>query len=173
MSTPLRRLILCTVICSVSAAPSFVLASGEYDRGAMLVGIALFIAIYTAATSTDAFERFRRRPFVRRTLYIGYGLRLMLSVIFALGMSVVTEAGILLAVDIWPGILSVQLVKGLGIELATFHGTLLTTIVQGAMLNAIIFVVMAVSYSFQRLFMTPPPEFAPKGFDVVMPSVPP
>jgi hypothetical protein len=28
-------------------------------------------------------------------------------------------------------------------------------------------------YAFQRLFMTPPPEYAAKGFDVVMPASPP
>ena len=162
MPTILRRLILWSIICVVSAAPSFVIASGEkFDRGAMIVGVILFIAAYTIVTSTEAFERFHRRPFMRRTLYIGYGLRLLMSAAFPLG------------IDFIPGILSVELVGNvLDVEIKSFLGTLLTTIVQGAILNIIIFVIMSLAYAFQRMFMTPPPDFGPKGFDVVIPSTP-
>jgi hypothetical protein len=107
---------------------------------------------------------------MRRTLYIGYGLRLLLSAIFPLGFGV--GFGLVLFVDIWPGILSINIVNSLGIEPRTFLGTLLTTIVQGTLLNVIIFVIMSIAYVFQRMFMTPPPEFGPKGFDVVMPAHP-
>src|SRR5688500_18745775 len=132
----------------------------------MVFGVLLFIAIYTAATSTEAFERFHRRPFVRRTLYIGYGLRLVLSMMFPL---VVAGFGWgLFFPDIWPGLLSLGIVNNLGLNTNSFEGTLLTTIVQGTLLNIIIFVIMGFVYAFQRLFMTPPPEFRPHGFEVVM-----
>jgi hypothetical protein len=76
---------------------------------------------------------------------------------------------ILLFGDLWPGLVSIWVVEdGLGVSPRTFTGTLLTTIVQGALLNVIIFVIMSVLYAFQRMFMTPPPEFSPHGFDVVM-----
>src|SRR5262245_23628023 len=77
-----RRAALWTVLCSVSAAPSFFWASGRYDVTAMVAGVALFIVLYTLATSTVRFLEFRNRPFVRRTLYVGYITRLSLSVLF-------------------------------------------------------------------------------------------
>jgi len=177
MPTLPRRLLLWTVICVVSAAPSFFFAQREFDRAAMVVGVCLFIAGYTAATSTPAFARFHRRPFVRRTLYIGYGLRLALSLMCPIGFVAAADATlrpmVLVAfADVLPGILSVNLVKGTGIKPESFHGTLLTTIVQGALLNLIVFAVMLVVYMVQRLFLTaPPPEPDDvHGFDVVMPA---
>ena len=168
MPTVLRRLILWTILCSVSAAPSFFIAREEHDDAAMIVGVCLFIAAYTLTTSTRAFARFHRRPFVRRTLYIGYGLRMILSLIVPLAMGM--QAGLILLVDLWPGIVSVLLVQNvLGAEAKSFIGTLATTIVQGTLLNIIIFIIMAIVYAVQRMFMTPPPEQAPHGFEVIMP----
>jgi hypothetical protein len=172
MPTLLRRLLLWTAICCASAAPSFFLAHREYDRGAMLLGVALFIAAYTAATSTRAFDRLHRRPFVRRTLYIGYGLRLVLSLVFPIafsGIAALYPLGLVVFADGLPGLLSVNIVKEIGIVPESFFGTLLTTIVQGALLNAIVFVVMGLVYSFQRIFLKPPPDRL-RGFEVVMPS---
>ena len=165
-ATLLRRFGLWTFICCVSAAPSFVWAdmrNGQrFDRGAMVLGVALFILAYTALTSTAAFERFHSRPFVRRTLYIGYGLRLVLSLAFPVGM----------AADLWPGILSVGLVEGAGLRPQSFAGTLATTIVQGAVLNVLVFLFMTLVYGIQRLTMKPPPVAAPRGVDVVLPAQP-
>ena len=173
MPVLLRRFILWTIICCASAAPSFAIAYDEHDPAAMVVGVVLFILLYTAATSTEAFERFHRRPFIRRTLYIGYGLRLIMSAVFPLGIGTGSPAIVLMFGDLWPGLISIHIVKNVvGVSPQSFTGTLLTTIVQGALLNAILFVVMAVVYAFQSMFMTPPPERAPKGFDVVMPATP-
>ena len=154
-----RRLVLWTFVCVVSAAPSFLWAQREFSREAMAVGVALFILAYTGLTSTERFERFHSRPFVRRTLYIGYGLRLGASLLFPVGM----------VVDMWPGIISVGIVEdGLGLKGRGFEQTLAITVVQGALLNVILFVVMFLVYGIQRLTMKPPAEVAPRGFDVVM-----
>ena len=158
LDTVLRRFVLWTVICCVSAAPSFAIAYQTYNRAAMVVGVGMFIVIYTALTSTPAFERFNRRPFVRRTLYIGYGLRLLLSIAYPVGVFV----------DIWPGVLSIGLVERMGMRPQSFEGTFAITCIQGAWLNAIIFVFMLVIYVLQRAFMKPPVEVVPVGFDVVM-----
>src|SRR5687767_15817356 len=116
MPVILRRLILWTIICCASAAPSFAIAYDEHDPAAMVAGVVLFILLYTAATSTSAFERFHRRPFVRRTLYIGYGLRLILSAVFPLGLSSKGPGVILMFADLWPGLVSLKIVQdGLGI----------------------------------------------------------
>ena len=93
----------------------------------------------------------------------------ILSFLFPLGMS--TGLGLVLWVDIWPGILSLIFVDELlGADAQYFAGTLATTIVQGTLLNIIIFIIMSIVYAVQRLFMTPPPESSPRGFDVVMPA---
>lgn len=159
-STLVRRLLLWTVVCCVSAAPSFVLASDGFDRPAMVLGVALFVLAYTAVTSTAGFQRFHDRPFVRRTLYIGYGTRLLLSVAFPLGVGA----------DMMPGMLSIGIVRGMGLEPHGFEGTLATTVVQGTLLNLLLAFFMAGVYGVQKAFMAPPP--APKGFDVIMPAIP-
>ena len=65
----LRRLLLWTVVCVISAAPSFFVPQRSFDRSAMVLGVCLFIFLYTAVTCTEAFERLHRRPFVRRRMY--------------------------------------------------------------------------------------------------------
>jgi hypothetical protein len=170
MPTILRRLILWTIICSVSAAPSFILAHVRFNRIAMLVGVALFIAAYTICTSTETFDRFHRRPFVRRTLYIGYGLRLFISMLCPIGFGFQSESMLFTVPDVWPGVLSLQVVERMGLEPETFAGTLATTIVQGSLLNVAIFLIMLIVYWAQRLFMSPPPQQAPQGFDVILPA---
>ena len=156
-----RRFLLWAAVCCVSAAPSFAWAHEEFHRGAMVLGVALFTVAYTAFTSTERFERFHRRPFVRRTLYIGYGARMAATVVFPVGASL----------DLLPGMLSVNLVQhGAGLDPHTFGGTLLTTIVQGTLLNVLLVLFMLFVYAIQRATMKPPE--AVQGFEVVMPVVP-
>ncbi len=161
MPTVLRRLLLWTVICTISAAPSFVWAHQNYDRAAMFLGVLLFIAVYTIATSTERFARFHALPFIRRTLYIGYGLRLLLSIIYPLGMGA----------DLFPGMWSVNSVEWFMNDSHSFGGTLAITIVQGTQLNVILFLVMGAIYGLQRAFLKPP-VYRPRGFDIVLPAQP-
>src|SRR4051812_40166526 len=124
--TVFRRLALWTAICTVSAAPSFVMAGGldrhqRFNTDAMVFGVAVFIFLYTALTSTAAFERFHNRPFVRRTLYIGYAVRMGMSLAFPIGVGA----------DIMPGIVSVRCVESLELNVRSFTGTFLITLVQG------------------------------------------
>ena len=158
--TIFRRFMLWAAICCVSAAPSFAWAHEEFHRGAMVLGVALFTIAYTAFTSTERFEQFHRRPFVRRTLYIGYGARMAASIVFPVGVGM----------DLLPGMLSVNLVQqGLRLDPHSFGGTLLTTIVQGTLLNVLLALFMLFVYGIQRLTMKPPE--AVQGFEVVMPAV--
>ena len=71
----------------------------------MVCGVLLFICLYTVSTCNDAFERFHARPFVRRTLYIGYITRMALSVAFPLGMFL----------DMFPGLVSIAIVERTGL----------------------------------------------------------
>ena len=163
MPTPgviLRRFALWTLVCVVSAAPSFAVAYNQFHTGAMVLAVALFIVGYTALTSTAAFERFHRRPFMRRTLYIGYGARMALSIAFPIGVRA----------DLFPGLISVGFVENvLKLEPQSFAGTFATTCVQGAILNTILVIFMAVVQGLQRLFCESPPREV-RGFAVIMPG---
>lgn len=143
----LKRAALWTVICSISAAPSFLWAWSEYNRLAMLTGVVCFICLLTATTSTQRFLRFRKRPFIRRTLYIGYGTRLFISIVLPLGIWA----------DMIPGMLSIGIIEGLGIPGPSYLGTLLITLIQGTLLNGIVLILMLITYVIQRLLLTMPP----------------
>lgn len=174
----LRRFWLWLTVCIVSAAPSFALAIStvKAEPGGMVAAVLLFAILYTLATSTERFEAFHRRPFVRDTLYVGYGLRLLLSLLTA---AVLVDrssvAGVAMAPDMFCGILSMRIgsllmggnasgINDAGVE--TFLGAFVTTCVQGAILNAVVFVVMGVAYGLQRA-MRKSPDHVPRGFDVV------
>ena len=146
----MKRAALWTVVCSISAAPSFIWAWSDYNHLAMLTGIVCFICLLTATTSTQRFLRFRKQPFIRRTLYIGYGFRVFISIVFPLGVGA----------DMIPGIVSINIVEhGLGISGPSYLGTLLITLIQGTFLNCAVFVLMLITYGLQRLLLTmPPPE---------------
>ena len=147
----LKRTLLWTVVCTISAVPSFLGAWDDFNRLAMLTGLACFICLLTTTTSTQRFLRFRKRPFIRRTLYIGYGARLLISIAYPIGI----------LVDFFPGIVSISIVEGLGIHGPSFLGTLLITFIQGTILNCTVFIVMLITYGIQRLLLTmPPPEMA-------------
>lgn len=141
---PLYRLVMWTVLCWVSAAPSFVFASGEFHVGAMVLGVVLFIIGLTVVTCTERFERFRRKRHVRRTLYIGYGVRLIISIGFPVAF----------LLDLWPGMLSVavaQAIVGNG-NAEGFLGTLIATLVQGTLLNCIVGIFMLIVYGLCHAF---------------------
>ena len=156
MLLTLRRLLLWTIVCVVSAAPSFAFARVQFDHRAMVVGICVFICIYTAISSTAAFGRLYRRPFMRRTMYIGYGMRMLLSLAVPIGMRA----------DIFPGALSLGFVENaLRIDPRTFLGTFLTTCVQGTLLNVILLIFMSMVQGFQLLFLKQPNDG--RGFEVI------
>jgi hypothetical protein len=156
-----RRALLWTLLCSISAIPSFLWSRIGYNDAAIVCGVCLFIILYTVFTSTPQFLRFREKPFVRRTLYIGYATRILVSVIFPVGM----------ALDLIPGLISIGLVESGGRSIGpsagiteSFIKTLLITIIQGTILNIILSVYMLILWVFQRLFCKPP--VLQRGFPV-------
>ncbi len=163
MPIVVRRFLQWTALCSICAAPSFFWAYGHFHIGGMATGVMVFIGAYTLITSTERFERFARRPFVRRTLYIGYGIRVMCSITIPAG----------LAVDLIPGMISVGIVEWIarshfGVPVGgqspavgtLFTATLAITLIQGTLLNLLLGLLMLVIYGVQRVFCTPP---APSG----------
>lgn len=168
----IRRFVLWSIVCWISGGPSFAWAimmgypPGEehFDPWAMACGIILFSIGYTALTSTNRFDAFQRRPGVRLTLYIGYFTRLGVSILFPIAMGI----------DLLPGMLSVFWMRWFfeilqvdpeGSQSALFLFTLLTTFVQGFVLNILISLYMLVVYAIVRRTRWGRPE--PRGFEVI------
>ncbi|MDX9975465.1 MAG: hypothetical protein RBU21_20940 [FCB group bacterium] len=141
-----ERLVKWSLLCSIIAIPSFIWASREYDWRAMVCGVGIFVVVYTIVDGTPFVWRLRQAPFVRRTFYIGYMTRVAVSAVFPVG----------LALDVFPGILSTSAVEALVENGRGFAGTLLTTIVQGVLLNYILAIYMLIVYGIQRLFLPLP-----------------
>lgn len=163
-----RRFLLWLLICGVSAAPSFVMAvqNGGNTAG-MVLGVLMFVIGYTLVTSTRPFQRFYSRPFIRTTMRLGYGLRLLLS---ALTAGVMFDVIFPIVPDLFCGYFSVLMGSAiLRIPeqelIADFRGALVVTCIQGALLNAVVGVAMAIFYAILRAFGKPTIE--PRGFEVV------
>ena len=135
------------MLCTAAAVPSFVIAAKlGYDPAGMLLGVALYVLLYTAGTGTHRFARaFRQSTAIRWTLYAGYGLRLLLLVV---GIAV----PVLFAADVFPGTVSVKFVDRLSnacaLDRRGFAASFLTTVVQGALLNAMLTAVMCLLFPF-------------------------
>jgi hypothetical protein len=154
-----RSLARWTLICVVSALPSFFWGCGLHQEfrhvAAMLCGIGLFVIGYTAIECSSVFRQIVALPYVRRTLLIGYGTRLFVSIVFPLG----------LALDMFVGMLSVGLIASAAATAspdpslfdavdgrgASFLLVLVTTILQGLFLNLLLGGYMLLVYATQRL----------------------
>jgi hypothetical protein len=143
-----RRCWLWFMVVGISAVPSFIWAQGSYDQSAMLLGIFLFAIGMFMYSNSNSFYRLSRKPFMRRTMYIGYSARLFISVFVPLGAFM----------DLYPGLISLMIVDdGLGLNPEnSFTGTLVTTLVQGTLLNIILALFMAIIWVVQYSLMTVP-----------------
>ena len=142
-----RRLLVWTVICLISSAPSFILAS-RFDPAGMFAGIACFIMSYTVASGSSLAGRLHRDPLAKRALVIGYVGRVVLSFAMLLPPFII--------MDMLPGMLAVELTKGLPFDQRGFAGTFITTIIQGTFLNIILALFMWMIYGFQYWILPRP-----------------
>lgn len=142
-----RHLLVWTVVCSISATPSFLLAMGEHEPAPMLCGVALFILAYTLVTSSSAFGRFRHRPCVNTTLWVGYTVRMLLTLVFPISFFV----------DVPLGIASISFVESVGLRTDSFARTFFITCIQGTLLNLALMIFMLCVYALLRLFPAPRP----------------
>ena len=150
---PLRALGRWTLICSVSAAPSFFWGCGLHHGFqhivAMLAGILVFVLAYTAVECTRYYHQIISLPHVHLTALIGYGTRILISLIFPIGLTI----------DMFTGIISVSLVDSLlgsGTRLESTApvsavSVFLTTVVQGVLLNLMLLAYMFIVYAGLRV----------------------
>jgi hypothetical protein len=154
-SRPWRALGRWTLICCISAAPSFFWGSALHHQFehvvAMIGGILVFVVAYTVAECTPYYQQIITRPHIHRTALIGYGTRIMFSVVFPVG----------LAVDMMTGVVSIAIVQNISlansVELseagaaASALAVFLTTVVQGILLNIMLFGYMVCVYGLLRV----------------------
>jgi hypothetical protein len=139
------------VVCTISAVPSFVVGVGLATNqiAAMLLGIAMFIVGYTVLDYATAETKVRRNTRVSRTLKIAYGTRIAISIIFPIAMFL----------DMICGMVSLTLTQSLLLfdqfeqGQMGFWATLITTIVQGFVLNAVIAVYAILIHLIQKVVL--------------------
>jgi len=154
-SRRLRALGRWTLICGISAAPSFFWGCALHREFAhvvgMICGILVFVIGYTVVECTHYYQQVITRPHIHRTALIGYGTRILVSVIFPVG----------LAIDMMTGMVSVAIVENTwptdSLEFsemsaaASAFAVFLTTIVQGVLLNIVLFGYMLGVYGSLRV----------------------
>ena len=130
----------------------------------MVLGVVLFALAMIAASSTNRFYWFSRRPFVRRTLYIGYSLRIAASIILPIGMFI----------DLPSGLFVIMITDNLFRSENEFLATLVATLLQGTALNIIVGLAMVPIWGIQKVWILPKPLHATScakcGYDRVATS---
>ncbi len=142
---PSDSLALWSIVCVISAVPSFYFGYGTIAQeqvAAMCLGIAIFIGIYTAVDQWTLRHPWRQFRNVALTLKIGYCTRILISIVFPVGAMI----------DMVCGMMSVRAIKTilpmdhsypggsdyLGGQV-NFLSALLITLVQGVVLNIVLF----------------------------------
>ena len=142
-----RRCILWIVIAYVAGTASFILGwvGQQASPAAMILGIGLYGGCIGVVSSSGRFRRRLQRPFIARSLKVGYGIRLATCII----------PGAAMTVDMFPGIIAVMvgdvLAKGYG--LGNFTTTLASTLVQGTLINIATLAIVLLAWLFQKMFM--------------------
>ncbi|MFN3151917.1 hypothetical protein [Bremerella sp.] len=134
------------LICGISAIPSWLLASGETTAAitGMATGVLIFAVGYTFFDVWTRHHPLRQKPEVKATLAITYGTRIAISLLFPIGFFV----------DIWCGIISLTITSiffetgDLEVSKLEFASTLMTTLIQGCLLNCVLAVYGLIVYAF-------------------------
>ena len=137
-----------SLICGISSIPSWLLASRRSTEAiaGMLTGILVFVVGYTILDVSTRRHPVRRRRDVIITLAITYGTRIAISLIIPLGFFA----------DIWCGIIAIELtnvsLKTIGLDPINmeFTPTLVTTLIQGCLLNLVLAGYGLIVYAFCR-----------------------
>lgn len=147
----LRRLILWTLFSLLCAVPSVLIAGiAGFNVYAMILCLILCGACYAIVSRTAWFQQFKEKPFVAKTLKIGYVTRVIICVVFPAGMFV----------DILVGLCSVSPIgfnpTARGPFNVGFAPTLLVSIIHTLLLHFTFCIYMYVIYRFQCLICKVP-----------------
>jgi hypothetical protein len=147
------------VVCGLSAAPSFMWGLSLHSRveaiAGMLSGVLLFVLIYTLAECSTFYQRLRKRNHVAASLKIGYITRIALSILFPIGMFIDMFVG-MFATGISQSLFgyNAELLRDMQpgsplIPSQDFLRVFLTTVIQGALLNILLFLYMLIVYTLR------------------------
>lgn len=128
---------LSLVIVCVCAGTSFFLAlDRNYPAIPMLAAIALFVACYTIVWSSDGFQRVLQNRRLKRTLQVGYIVRML----FVMGVP------ISILFDLQIGALSIDISRSLNVPRPFF--TVVTTVIDGLIQHVLLALLMLIIYPF-------------------------
>ena len=140
-------LLVWTLVCTLSAAPSFAIAISDIAQdqaAAMILGVILFIAMYTTAdvyTYSSKLRRSRRMRIILRSTFILRSLMVVLYPVavftdIILGMFSVSFVGLLFRLN--------DPAPASGPPQLDFAATLVTTLVQGTLLSLLLLLLGAI-----------------------------
>ena len=135
-----KTVLMWTFVCSLSAAPSFFFAFTSMAKNqviAMMVGVIVFIGIYTAGDLVTRNLPARKNARIRSILRATFIVRSVMVVIFPLAVST----------DLVLGMISVGIVSHISKPMNAdnfenqmgFVATLATTLIQGCLLSVLLF----------------------------------
>jgi len=135
-----------SLICGISAIPSWIIAVEDTTAvlGGMATGVLLFVIGYTVLDVQTRRHPIRQQPEVKLTLAITYGTRIAISILFPIGFTVDIFCGIL-AVTATGAIFKTTTLDHVDLE---FTSTLVTTLIQGCLLNCVLAVYGLIVYAF-------------------------
>lgn len=138
-----RSFVTWSLVCSIAAIPSFYLGFA-ITRGfaGMLTGVAIFIAAYIATDRATYSHPFRQSRIVRRVLRITYATRILITIAFPVGMFLDMVCG-MIAIPL--GTMNFDWEDpGRSTGSVSFLAAVLTTLIQGVLLNIVLGVYAAI-----------------------------
>lgn len=144
-----------TLICAISAAPSFVcgviMTRHSFAVPMMLLGVTVFAVVYAYIDRGSRWRRWMSRPLTRRCIMWAYGIRMTASILFPVGMY--NDALVGLASVGAVGAVSSVLTDSNTPELNNPLQVFLTTIIQGILLNLEIFLLVLLLIGLNHVFL--------------------
>ena len=147
-----RRIALWLGICSISAAPSLgiTIQDRDYPLLPQILGILTFAIVAGVATAQPGIRKLANHPGLRRSLLIAYSIRTLVAA--------VPIAPVM--IDLFVGIFAVSLGGALTYTFSAwitpFGNTYFLVLLQGVMLNIVVWALVLLIWMFQRLFLQPP-----------------
>jgi len=167
-----KNFIRWSIVCTICAAPSFVIAYDGFNHMAMILGVIIFICLYTLLNSTETFYRITdAKPNLKKSLKFGYGLKFFqgiigLSLTFIMSGGKLVKSPVLFFPDFYAGMFSIAFLQKIcGMEILqqthedrrpspepTFSETLAMTLTEGVILSLMILLVCMVVWAILAIY---------------------
>lgn len=138
----IERFLLWSLICGVSAAPSFLLASHRFDERGMLLGILVYVLFYAWASGTEFAKVMQQDKAWEKSLRAAFGMRMAFSFILWIPP--------LMVLELFPGMLAMRITELIFWDQRGLWGSLVTTLIQGLFLNLILLMFLGLVFIHQR-----------------------